>query len=79
MDEKQLDEILKAYGQALDNLQESRAEESKKYSNMSADELATSLEEDYKAVLKDATKNGVTVGIMPNKMDENDGSDNSED
>lgn len=78
MDEKQLDEILKAYGQALSDLQESRAEESKKYSNMSTDELAESLEEDYKAVLKDANENGVTVGIMPNKMDEDDSDDSEE-
>lgn len=70
MDEKQLDEILKAYGQALDSLQETRTENAKKHSNMSTEELAESLEEDYKAVLKDAGESGVTVGIMPNKLNE---------
>lgn len=72
MDEKQLDEILKAYGQALDSLQDTRMENAKKHSKMSTDELAESLEDDYKAVLKDANENGVTVGVMPNKMDEDD-------
>ena len=70
MDEKQLDEILKAYGQALDDLQETRTENAKKHSKMSTDELAESLEDDYNAVLKDASESNVTVGIMPNKLND---------
>lgn len=70
MDEKQLDEILKAYGQALDDLQETRTENAKKHSKMSTDELAKSLEDDYNAVLKDASESNVTVGIMPNKLND---------
>ena len=70
MDQKELDEILKAYGQALDDLQETRMENAKKHSKMSTDELAESLEDDYKAVLKDANEGNVTVGVMPNKLND---------
>lgn len=70
MDEKELDEILKAYSQELSDLQETRMENAKKHSNMTTEELTESLEEDLKAVLKDASENEITVGIMPNKLNE---------
>ena len=69
MDEKQLEEILKGYREQLEELEEIKARNSARYSQMSEDEFVNELAKDYEKVYEHALKNDVTIGIVPNKDD----------
>lgn len=70
MDEQQLEEILKNFREELAELAENRREKSIRRSQMTEEELVTDLENEFKEVLEDVSKTGVTVGIVPVEEDE---------
>lgn len=67
MDEKELEEILNGFKSQFEELEEIKARNSARYSQMSEDEYVKALAEDYEEVYEHAMKNGVTVGIIPNE------------
>ena len=69
MDEKQLEEILKGYREQLEELEEIKARNSARYSQMSEDEFVNALTQDYEEVYEHAMKNDVTIAIVPNEDD----------
>jgi adenylate cyclase len=70
MDEKMLEEILKDYQDELRELREVRRKNAERHSKMTEEELIQELTLSYEEVLKDATENGVTIGISPVDEDE---------
>lgn len=64
MDQKTLDEIISSYKNQFDELEEIKAENSMKLSNLSEEELASEIEKDLNLVLDDAKETNTTVAII---------------
>ena len=65
MDEKKLEEILKAYQEELADLQKRRAERAKRHSQMTEEEIIAEMVSEYQEVLEDAQKEGVEIITIP--------------
>ena len=70
MDEKKLEEILKAYRDELDELYERRAKNAARRANMTEEELIADLVADYEAVAEDAKRQGVEILTVPSDDEE---------
>ena len=70
MDEKKLEEILKAYRDELDELYERRAKNAARRANMTEEELIADLAADYEAVAEDAKRQGVEILTVPSDDEE---------
>ena len=65
MDEKKLEEILKAYQEELADLQKRRAERAERHSKMTEEEIIAEMASEYQEVLEDAQKEGVEIITIP--------------
>lgn len=72
MDDKLLEELIKGYKEQLEDLDKIRAENSARYAGLSEEEYVEQLTKDYEEVYEHAKNNGMTIGLVPSKDDEED-------
>ena len=75
MDEKLLEQLINSYRDELADLEQIKLDNAARYAGLSEEEHVAQLTKDYEEVYKHAQENGMTIGLIPSKDDEENNED----